>query len=451
MHTSFKPSEPLCGDIGRCWPGSSDPGENGISSRDTGMIVAEYRVGGYMVRLVKHGDGVFRYEARLLVDEELVNLVKSRLRDILLHIRRGVPVTDVASMILGIPRESSPQVEYVLKMILGYRVLQVLLDDPYVEDISITGPGTIWVRHRLASIDPRVDFIETNLRVESIRELVELQQLIALKCNTYISASRPIVDAQLPIEDGGHRVHLVSPIVAYQHPEIVVRKRPGKPPSIDELVKEKALPLAVAEYFKLLINKRMSLIIAGPPGSGKTTLLRSILYSYIPLEWKVVIIEDTGEIDPPPGSAWARYTTVETGSVRVDLFTLAKAALRSSATRVIVIGETRGSEAQVLVQAMLSGMSGLTTFHGGTPREVVTRLISHPINLTPSQVGMFTAVAFMGFSDNPRRILTRVVELTYNPGRDSVEYSDIWVRERDGLDITLEEILKRSRRIGGAL
>ncbi|MGC8954280.1 MAG: hypothetical protein ACP5N5_06145, partial [Desulfurococcus sp.] len=176
MHTSFKPSEPLCGDIGRCWPGSSDPGVNGISSRDTGMIVAEYRVGGYMVRLVKHGDGVFRYEARLLVDEELVNLVKSRLRDILLHIRRGVPVTDVASMILGIPRESSPQVEYVLKMILGYRVLQVLLDDPYVEDISITGPGTIWVRHRLASIDPRVDFIETNLRVESIRELVELQQ-----------------------------------------------------------------------------------------------------------------------------------------------------------------------------------------------------------------------------------------------------------------------------------
>ncbi|ADV64792.1 type II/IV secretion system ATPase subunit [Desulfurococcus mucosus] len=411
-------------------------------------ILAEYTVGAYRVRLYVDA-GVYRYEATPLLDQRIVGLVESRLRDIVMLARRGMDLSDVIAGVLGVERTLVPEAVYAARTLLGYRVLQVLLDDPFVEDISVTGPGPIWVRHRLAASDPRVDFIETNLKVGSLEEVAELQQLIALKCGTYVSASRPIVDAQLPLEDGGHRVHIVSALTAPHRPEIAVRKKPRSPPSMTRLIEEGVLPASVAEYFRMLVEKGMSLIIAGPPGSGKTTLLRSILYSYIPLNWKIVIIEDTGEVDPPMGSAWARYTSAELGAVKVDLFDLAKAALRSSATRLIVVGETRGAEARVLVQAMLSGMGGLTTFHGGSPEEVVARLTSPPISLSPQQVAMFTAVAFMGFAEKPRRVVKRVSELI--PGEGGVGYVDVWVRERDGLEAGLTDILKRSRRLGGGV
>lgn len=414
-----------------------------------GRVVAEYTVGAYSVRITE-SNGVYRYEAHPLIDSELDELISSRLNEILALTRRGVGLVDAVVYATGVDRSLVPEALYVLRSMLGYGKIQVLLDDPFIEDISITGPGPVWVRHRLLSSEPSVDYVESNIVVESMDELVELQQSIAVKCNTYISMSRPIVDAQLLLRDGGHRVHLVSPLISPQRPEIVVRKKPRRPPGVRELVEEGVLPGGVAEYFKLLLEKRGSLIIAGPPGSGKTTLLRSILYTYIPASWKLVIIEDTGEIDPPPGSSWTRYIAVDVGAVKVDLFDLAKAALRASATRLIVVGETRGAEAQVLAQAMLAGMSGLTTFHGGSPEEVIARLSSPPISLPASKIGLFTAIAFMGFTDKPRRALTRLTELYYDAGGDRVDYIDLWVRSRDGMRIGLEEILARSRRLGGA-
>jgi len=197
-----------------------------------------------------------------------------------------------------------------------------------------------------------------------------MQQVIATKCGTYLSTSNPIVDTQLPLSDGGHRVHMVFPTVSKNRPEIVIRKKLPMPPPIEYYVEAKVLPRALVGLFKLVIHARGSLIIAGPPGSGKTTLLRSILYYLVPKTWKVIVIEDTGEIDPQPGSPWTRYTTFELGAVKVDLFDLAKASLRASGTRLLVVGETRGAEAKVLAQALLVGLGGLTSFHASAPRRL---------------------------------------------------------------------------------
>jgi flagellar protein FlaI len=199
--------------------------------------------------------------------------------------------------------------------------------------------------------------------------------------------------------------------------------------------------------FKLVIHARGSLIIAGPPGSGKTTLLRSILYYLVPRTWKVIVIEDTGEIDPQPGSPWTRYTTFELGAVKVDLFDLAKASLRASGTRLLVVGETRGAEAKVLAQALLVGLGGLTSFHASAPEEVVSRFTAPPIELPPSQVGMFHYVAVMGYGDRPRRQVKALAELVYRHEEDRVEARVLWGRERDGLDVDLGSILEKSVRV----
>ena len=413
-----------------------------------GRVIAEYRVGAYVVRLVSDESSIL-YQASLEgVSRGLLTLIESKLEELILLIKKGNDLGDVLALVLGVPREEVPAAAYVFKTLTGYGKLQLLLDDPYVTDVSVEGPGPVWVRHKLVEdLNPRLDFIRTNIYLSTLEEVVELQQVIASKCYTYVSTSNPIVDTQMPLSDGGHRVHLVSHIVSVRRPEIIVRKRSSTPPHADVLVRQGVIPKAVAELLKFLILSRGSLIVAGPPGSGKTTLIKSLLYSYVPTDWKVVVIEDTGEIDPPPNSSWSRYVVFELGSVRVDLFDLAKAALRSSTTKLLVVGETRGSEAQVLAQSLLAGLGGLTSFHGGSSEEVVARLRSHPINLNNSQIGMFNFVAIMSFSERPRRVLRELSELVYDPSRDEVIINKVWDRGRDGAEITPRELFSRVRRL----
>lgn len=72
--------------------------------------------------------------------------------------------------------------------------------------------------------------------------------------------------------------------------------------------------------------------------------------------------------------------------------------------------------------------------------------MSPPINLSPSQVGMFHYVAVMGFGDKPRRQLKLLAELIYNVEGNRVDVNVLWRRDRDGLSISLEELISRSNR-----
>lgn len=299
---------------------------------------------------------------------------------------------------------------------MRYKKLQILLDDPYIEDISIVGPGTVWVRHsEIIRRDPGADYIPTNIAIKTQAEFLDYMEILAEKIGKLVTPLNPIADGNLPEEDGGHRVHLVHPEVAGGIGEIVIRKKRGiSSISLDEMVKRNTIPPEAVELIKRIIDRRGSIIIAGPPGSGKTTLLRAILYSMIPKEWKIVIIEDTPEIDPLPGSAWVRYVVPVNlwGRGRdIDQMILAKAALRASVNRYIVIGETRGREARVLPQAINMGLGSLTTFHGGSAREVITRLMSPPIELSPHQVAMFDAIIVMGFSTREGKLQRAVMSV----------------------------------------
>ena len=329
-------------------------------------LLLSYTVGLSTVSIVKNPGGYYQYIVNDVAPEkyeDIARLVSKALESV--DPQKRVGLYDITKAIAAQAKGYDLElITYVVSRELKYKKLQVLMDDPYVEDISIVGPGPVWVRHRyVLEVDPSADYIETNIVIGTYEEMMSYMELVAERSGKIINRRTPVMDFTLPEEDGGHRVHLVLPDVAYSTGEIVIRKKAYHySTDMDSLVKAGMIPDAVAELIKLVIRRGGSIMILGPPGSGKTTLLKAILYSAIPRYWKIAIIEDTPEIDIPKGASWVRYTipTDVWGSERgIDQLSLAKAALRASVSRFLVIGETRGAEAKVLVQAMNMGLGGL--------------------------------------------------------------------------------------------
>ena len=422
-----------------------------------GEQITQYRVGIARVSILREGEGRYRYVVDRAAIESVSKEIRKNVEMIILSggdVEDGNPYslfrTALKILKLGRERVSEARAAYAFREEVKYRKLQVLIDDPYVEDISIVGPGPVWVRHSaVMSADPATDYIPTNIVIEDNLEFLEYLNLLSERAGRIISKANPIVDANLPEEDGGHRIHLVHPDIADGRGEIVIRKKkPASNTDLRALIRMGSISNAVVELIRYFIRRRGSILIVGPPGSGKTTLLRAILYSLVPKHWKVVIIEDTPEIDPLPGSCWVRYVVPlpqSAGSNVLDQMALTKAALRSSVNRFIVIGETRGAEARVLVQAMNMGMGGLTTFHGGTASEALVRLTSPPIGLAPHQVSMFNLIITVNYVVNGglRRAVTAVDEPIYDPKDDEVYLNRLY---EFGEDLSIGDILKRMRR-----
>jgi pilus assembly protein CpaF len=116
-----------------------------------------------------------------------------------------------------------------------------------------------------------------------------------------------------------------------------------------------------------------NILISGGTGSGKTTLL-NVLAGFIPAEERIVVLEDTAELyirKPHVISAEAQLDTHKTPISFADLL---KAALRHRPDRIIV-GEIRGTEARVFLDALNTGHRGsLTTIHANAAEDALHRL-----------------------------------------------------------------------------
>src|SRR5262249_16927450 len=105
----------------------------------------------------------------------------------------------------------------------------------------------------------------------------------------------------------------------------------------------------------------------------KTTLLNA-LAAFIPDDERVVVIEDTSEIQiGKPNLRRFEARQEQQGLPPVTIRKLLRAALRMRPDR-ILLGEVRGEEAFDLLQAMNTGHSGsLSTIHASSARQTLAR------------------------------------------------------------------------------
>ena len=308
-------------------------------------------------------------EAELTVPREQVNprqYFADQARKILLKYSIRVPAASWSKIIYFAERD-----------LVGFGVLDGMMRDPNIEDLSIDSLGKpIFIYHK------GHESLETNVSLNDEEQLDNTVTRLSHMAGKHVSTAFPIVQGTLP---GRHRlVATFRREVSPQGSSATIRKFREDPMTIVDMLNVGLLDHHMAAYAWYMMQNRATAIVVGATGAGKTTLLNAIL-TLTRLTTKLVTIEEVQEINIPHlnwTSLVAResYAATEEKSGEVGLFDLVKAAMRMRPD-ILVVGEVRGEEAYVLFQAISTGHGGLCTLHADDAASALQRLVSEPMNV----------------------------------------------------------------------
>ncbi|MDR0570904.1 MAG: CpaF family protein [Clostridiales Family XIII bacterium] len=245
-------------------------------------------------------------------------------------------------------------------------VIQPLADDREISEIMVNGPRSVFYEKHGA-------VREADVRFESVEELEEVIRRIAAGVHREINELNPILDARLA---DGSRVNAVCKNVALNGPILTIRKFPQNRITMDDLLRSGSISREAAEFLKTLVVCGYNIFISGGTSSGKTTFL-NVLSNYIPPEERIIVIEDSAELQITEVKNTVRLECRNAnvqGKGGVTMRQLIKSSLRMRPNRIIV-GEVRGEEVLDMIQAMNTGHDGsLSTGHANSPKGMVCRL-----------------------------------------------------------------------------
>lgn len=245
-------------------------------------------------------------------------------------------------------------------------ILQIFVEDSTVTEIMINGRDCIFIERagRLEKLD---------MEFESTEKLQDVIQQIVAGCNRVVNEAAPIVDARL---SNGARVNIVMNPIALNGPIVTIRRFPDKPITMEQLIQTESISFEVAQLLKKLVQAKYNIFISGGTGSGKTTFL-NVLSGYIPVDERVITIEDSAELQlqgiPNLVRLETRNSNVE-GCREIPVRELIRTSLRMRPDRIIV-GEVRGAEAIDMIQCMNTGHEGsMSTGHANSSMDMLARL-----------------------------------------------------------------------------
>jgi pilus assembly protein CpaF len=212
----------------------------------------------------------------------------------------------------------------------------------------------------------------TDAKFPSEHALSSAVRNIAQYVGKSVDPDRPILDARLP---DGSRVCAILPPASRRGISVSIRRFPKERLTVDQLLKYGALSESCRKFLELCVLVKRNVMVAGGTGSGKTSLLNA-LSSFIPESERIVVIEDSSEVQlQQPHAVYLEARPPDSkGRGAVTIRDLLRATLRMRPDR-IVVGECRAGEALDLIQAMTSGHGGsLSTVHATYPHDTLHRL-----------------------------------------------------------------------------
>ena len=336
--------------------------------------------------------------------EAMQALSPERLRDELRQMVERLLVEENLVLNTGERRALVRDIGYEM---LGFGPLEPLLADPTVSDILVNTAAQVYVERK-----GRLEM--TDITFDDDAHLMKIIDKIVSRIGRRVDESSPMVDARLP---DGSRVNAIIPPLAIDGPILSIRRFSTVPLQLANLIDYKSISDEMGQFLGALAQAKINILISGGTGSGKTTLL-NILSGFIPARERIVTIEDAAELQlqqPHVVRLETRPPNIE-GRGEVSQRALVRNSLRMRPDR-IILGETRGSEALDMLQAMNTGHEGsMTTIHANTPRDAFARMesmiamagVDLPAKAARAQIASAIGVVVQAnrLSDGTRKLLS---------------------------------------------
>ncbi|MDJ0447405.1 P-type conjugative transfer ATPase TrbB [Methylocystis sp. JR02] len=247
----------------------------------------------------------------------------------------------------------------MLRTALGPAIAR-FLEDASVVEVMLNPDGRIW-------IDRLSEGLSDTGEVLSPADGERIVRLVAHHVGAEVHAGVPRVSAELP-ETGERFEGLLPPVVAA--PAFAIRKPAVAVFTLDDYVAAGTMSAAQAKALRVGVTSRANILVAGGTSTGKTTLTNALLAEVAKTSDRVVIIEDTRELQ----CAAPNLVALRTKDGVASLSDLVRSSLRLRPDR-IPIGEVRGAEALDLLKAWGTGHpGGVGTIHAGSAIGALRRM-----------------------------------------------------------------------------
>jgi P-type conjugative transfer ATPase TrbB len=247
----------------------------------------------------------------------------------------------------------------MLRTALGAAVAS-FLEDPSIVEVMLNPDGRLWI-DRLSS------GLEDSGQKMSAADGERIVRLVAHHVGAEVHPGSPRVSAELP-ETGERFEGLLPPVVVA--PAFAIRKPAVAVFTLDDYARGGVMTSGQADALRKAVADRKNILVVGGTSTGKTTLANALLAEIAYTADRVVLIEDTRELQ----CRAPNLVALRTKDGVVSLSDLVRSSLRLRPDR-IPIGEVRGAEALDLLKAWGTGHpGGIATVHAGTALGALRRL-----------------------------------------------------------------------------
>lgn len=271
--------------------------------------------------------------------------------------------------------------QILIRYTVGFGLIEVLLKDENVQDITVnspTGQSPVFLVHSI------YNECTTNI-IPTISDVESWASKLRLLSGRPLDEANPILDTDIEIPSVANaRVGVISKPLNPSGIAYAFRRHRDKPWTLPLFISNRMLSPLGAGLISFLIDGNRTILVAGTRSAGKSSLLGSLMVE-IMRKYRIITIEDTIEL---PSNALrsldyniqsmkvASALTKSSSEVPADEGIRTTLRLGDSA---LLVGEVRSTEARALYEAMRVGALANVvagTIHGDSPYGVYDRVVN---------------------------------------------------------------------------
>ena len=428
-----------------------------FETKDISELAEKYAINGTAIHITKDG----RYlvtEPSLSISAEKIwkNLMEnlyysysdSEKTDAVQSIKERLEDEAKQTAVLDIYNKEKEAIEYYLiRDITGYREIDVLMNDPNIEDIICTRfDREVAIIHKNHL---EKEMLKTNIKFPTQEAFDNLLQIISQREGHAPTTSKPIVYCSTKNND---RITITwKNEISQPGSTLAVRKFPKDPYTITHLLESEVLSPLMAAYIWIMNDARSFSFIVGETGSGKTTAINALVCMSNP-RWHILTIEEVRELTIP--HFWNEHLVTRQNpqlaksDYDIDIMGLGMASLRKK-PHYVIVGEVRGREVQQLFQIALTGHGCVSSIHAPSARDLLTRLGGDEMGVTKTQQAsinyLLNIQKVKARNGRIRRKAASLTEITAGPQLHELFCYDS--ETESFVPDTIDDLIKHSKRL----